>query len=130
MECADIASIHLVLSERTEGLIDAETLARMRPDASLVNTSRGPIVDRDALLSALRARTLGCAALDVFEEEPLPANSPWRDPELIAEGRLILTPHIGYGARATYAQMYRETAECVRAFADGAPIRNLRGRGW
>ncbi len=122
---SDIASIHLVLSDRTEGLIGAEALAAMRPDACLVNTSRGPIVARDALLSALRAGQLGCAAIDVFEEEPLPADSPWRDADLIDTGRLILTPHIGYGARATYARMYRETAECVRAFADGAPIRVL-----
>lgn len=125
LAASNVVSIHLVLSSRTKGLIDAEALARMKPDACLVNTSRGPIVDRDALLGALRDRTIRCAALDVFDEEPLPEDSPWRDTELIGDGRLILTPHIGYGARATYARMYSETAECVRAFADGAPIRVL-----
>lgn len=125
MGASDVISIHLVLSERTRGLIGAEALARMKPHGCLVNTSRGPIVDRDALLTALREERIGCAALDVFEEEPLPDDSPWRDSALMQEGKLLLTPHIGYGARATYARMYRETAECVRAFADGAPIRVL-----
>ncbi|MBF9047527.1 D-2-hydroxyacid dehydrogenase family protein [Rhodobacterales bacterium LSUCC0031] len=123
LEQADVASIHLVLSERTTGLIGAQELARMKTDASLVNTSRGPIIDRDSLLAALRADRLGNAAIDVFEEEPLPADSPWRDAGLIGSGKLILTPHVGYGALATYERMYRETADCVRAFAGGAPIR-------
>ena len=123
LEQADVLSIHLVLSERTRGLIGAAELAQMKPDACLVNTSRGPIIDRDALLAALRADRLGCAAIDVFDEEPLPADSAWRDAELIASGRLILTPHVGYGALATYERMYRETGENVRAFAAGAPQR-------
>jgi phosphoglycerate dehydrogenase-like enzyme len=123
LEQADVASIHLVLSERTTGLIGAAELARMKPDASLVNTSRAPIIDRDALLAALREGRLGNAAIDVFDEEPLPADSPWRDADLIASGKLIATPHVGYGALATYERMYRETAEDVRAFASGAPLR-------
>lgn len=127
LEMADVTSIHLVLSERTEGLIGAAELARMKPDASLVNTSRGPIIDRDALLTGLRAGQLANAAIDVFEEEPLPADSPWRDADLIGSGRLILTPHVGYGALATYERMYRETAEDVRAFASGAPLRVIGG---
>lgn len=120
---ADVASIHLVLSERTRGLIGAAELARMKRDACLVNTSRGPIIDSDALLAALRAGQIANAAIDVFEEEPLPEDSPWRDADLIASGKLIATPHVGYGALATYERMYRETAEDVRAFAQGAPIR-------
>ena len=123
LEQADVASIHLVLSERTTGLIGAAELAQMKPDASLVNTSRAPIIDRDALLAALREGRLANAAIDVFDEEPLPADSPWRDADLIAAGKLIATPHVGYGALATYERMYRETAECVRAFAAGAPLR-------
>ena len=123
LEMADVASIHLVLSERTQGLIGAPELARMKPDACLVNTSRGPIIQRDPLLAALRAGQLATAAIDVFEEEPLPQNSPWRDADLIASGKLIATPHVGYGALATYERMYRETAENVRAFASGAPLR-------
>lgn len=121
LEQSDVVSLHLVLSDRTKGLIGAEELARMKPDACLVNTARGPIIDRDALLAALRAGQLGVAALDVFEEEPLSEKSPWRDADLIASGRLILTPHVGYGALATYQRMYGETAENVRAFAKGAP---------
>ena len=120
---ADVASIHLVLSERTTGLIGAAELAQMKPDASLVNTSRAPIIDRDALLTALREGRLANAAIDVFDEEPLSADSAWRDANLIAAGKLIATPHVGYGALATYERMYRETAECVRAFAAGAPLR-------
>lgn len=127
LERADVVSIHLVLSDRTRGLIGADELARMKPDACLVNTSRGPIVDRDALLAALHAERLGSAAIDVFEEEPLPPDSPWRDDALISSGRLILTPHIGYGALATYERMYRETADCVRAFAAGSPLRVIAG---
>ena len=123
LEQADVASIHLVLSERTRGLIGAGQLARMKPDACLVNTSRGPIIDRDGLLDALRMGRLACAAIDVFDEEPLPADSPWRDADLIGSGRLILTPHVGYGALATYERMYRETAENVVAFARGAALR-------
>ena len=95
----------------------------MKPDASLVNTSRAPIIDRDALLAALREGRLANAAIDVFDEEPLPGDSAWRDADLIAAGKLIATPHVGYGALATYERMYRETAECVRAFAAGAPLR-------
>ena len=107
LEQADVASIHLVLSERTTGLIGAAELAQMKPDASLVNTSRAPIIDRDALLTALREGRLANAAIDVFDEEPLSADSAWRDANLIAAGKLIATPHVGYGALATYERMYR-----------------------
>jgi phosphoglycerate dehydrogenase-like enzyme len=127
LEMADVTSIHLVLSERTTGLIGAAELARMKPDASLINTSRAPIIDREALLAALRTDQIANAAIDVFEEEPLPKDSPWRDAELIASGKLILTPHVGYGALATYERMYRETAEDVRAFIEGAPLRVIGG---
>jgi len=120
---SDAVSIHLVLSERTRNLIGARELAAMKDDALLVNTSRGPIIDQTALIAALQAGRPGRAALDVFETEPLPDTSPLRDAALIAAGRLILTPHIGYGALGTYEIMYRETAEAVRAWADGTPVR-------
>lgn len=123
LEAADVSSIHLVMSDRTEGLIGAEELSHVKPGACIVNTSRGPIIDRAALITALHDGPLGCAALDVFDEEPLPADSPWRDAELLESGRLVITPHIGYGAQATYKRMYSETAEDVRAFAEGDPIR-------
>jgi phosphoglycerate dehydrogenase-like enzyme len=123
---ADVASIHLVLSERTRGLLGAAEFAKMKPEAVLVNTSRGPIINTDALLAALRSGKPGCAALDVFDEEPLSSNHPLRDTDLIATGKLLLTPHIGYGALQTYDVMYRETVEDLRAWMNGSPVRELR----
>lgn len=123
---ADVASIHLVLSDRSRGLIDADALAAMRPDGVLVNTSRGPIIDDAALLAALRAGRLGAAALDVFDDEPLTKDHPLRDRALIDAGRLILTPHIGYGSRQTYALFYRQTVDAVAAWMAGEPIRVLK----
>jgi phosphoglycerate dehydrogenase-like enzyme len=125
LEESDVASIHLILSDRTRGLIGADALARMKPDAVLVNTARGPIIDEAALVAALRTGRLGCAALDVFDSEPLPVDSPMRDSALLDTGRLLLTPHIGYGALATYERMYRETAEDVRSWVRGSPVRVL-----
>jgi phosphoglycerate dehydrogenase-like enzyme len=122
---ADVASIHLVLSDRSRGLLGAAEFDVMKPDAVVVNTSRGPIIDTDALLAALRAGRPGCAALDVFDEEPLGPAHPLRDPDLSAQGKLLLTPHLGYGSRQTFEVMYRETAEDVRAWLDGNPVRML-----
>lgn len=123
MAAADVATIHLVLSPRTRGLIGAAELGRMKPDALLVNTSRGPIVDEAALIAALNAGRPAQAALDVFDVEPLPPGHPFRDPALIAAGRLIATPHLGYVARATYEAFYGGAVEALAAFAAGAPIR-------
>jgi len=126
LETADVASIHLILSARTRGLIGARELALMKPDAALVNTSRGPIVEEAALLAALHAGSgPGMAALDVYDEEPLPAHSPLRDAGLIDAGKLLLAPHLGYATRQGYQLMYRETAEAVRAWVAGAPVRVL-----
>lgn len=122
---SDAVSIHLVLSERTRGLIGAAELAAMKPDALLVNTSRGPIVDNLALRAALHAGRPCRAALDVYETEPLPRNDPLRDQELIGSGRLILTPHVGYGSLQTFRLMHEQTADAVRAWLDGAPIRQI-----
>lgn len=125
LDVADVASVHLVLSDRTRGLIGAAELARMKPDAVLVNTSRAPIIDETALLAALRAGRPARVALDVFEQEPLPADAAIRDAGLMEAGKLILTPHIGYGALDTYRVMYAQTAENVRAWVEGAPIREI-----
>jgi phosphoglycerate dehydrogenase-like enzyme len=125
MARSDVASVHLVLSERSEGLIGAEALAASKPGLVLVNTSRGPIVDTGALLAGLRAGRPAMAGIDVFDEEPLPADHPLRDAGLIAEGRLLLTPHLGYVTEATFRLFYTQTVEAIRAFAEHAPIRQL-----
>ena len=115
---SDFVTIHLQLSERTRGLIDADAIGRMKPSAYLVNTARSPIVDTGALISALDTGTLGGAAVDVFDREPLPADDP-----LLSCKNLMLTPHIGYVARENYEIFYRETLEAILAFASGQPIR-------
>jgi phosphoglycerate dehydrogenase-like enzyme len=117
---ADVVTIHLRLSERTRGLIGAAELARMRPDAYLVNTSRGPIVDEAALLAALENGTIAGAALDVYDTEPLPAEHPLR-----RAPNTLLTPHIGYVTTGSYAVYYREAVEDIAAFLRGEPIRTL-----
>ncbi|HEY3507282.1 MAG TPA: D-2-hydroxyacid dehydrogenase family protein [Actinocatenispora sp.] len=117
---SDVVSIHLVLSESTRGLVDAALLDRMRPGAYLVNTSRGPIVDSDALLSALRSGRIAGAGLDVYDTEPLPADDPLRTlPNVLA------TPHLGYVTRDTYAAFYGDAVADVAAWLDGSPVRVL-----
>jgi phosphoglycerate dehydrogenase-like enzyme len=120
LEQADVLTIHLPLSDHSRGLIGAEELARMKPTALLVNTSRGPIVDEDALVAALRDGTIGGAALDVYGTEPLPADHPLR-----TAPNTVLTPHIGYVTQATYEVFYREALEDIAAWRDGAPLRVL-----
>ncbi len=117
---ADVVTIHLQLSERTRGLLGARELALMKPTALLVNTSRGPIVDERALIAALENHTIAGAALDVFDEEPLPPNHPFRHLE-----NTVITPHLGYVTIETYQVFYRDAAEDVRAFLGGAPVRVL-----
>lgn len=125
LEISDVVSVHLVLSARTRGLIGAAELAAMKPDAALVNTSRGPIVDETALIPALRAGRPGCAAIDVYSQEPLPAAHPLRDRALIDAGRLILTPHIGYVGRQTLETFYRAMVEDIAAWQRGETIREI-----
>jgi len=117
---ADVATIHLVLSDRTRGLVGAADLARMKPSAYLVNTSRGPIVDGAALLECLRARRIAGAALDVFDQEPLPADHPLRQLD-----NVVLTPHLGYVLEENYRIVYRQAAENIRGFLDGKPTRMI-----
>ena len=120
LDTADVVTIHLQLSDRTRGLLGARELARMKPSAILVNTSRGPIVDEPALVAALREGTIAGAGLDVFDTEPLPRHHPLRELR-----RAVLTPHLGYVTEATYQVFYREAVEDVAAFLAGAPIREL-----
>jgi phosphoglycerate dehydrogenase-like enzyme len=122
---ADAVSIHLVLSERTRGLVGAAALDAMKPDALLVNTSRGPIIDTEALLRALRAERRRRAAVDVFDVEPLPEDHPLRDRALIEGGQLLLTPHLGYVTKATWRVFYGQTVEAIAAWRAGRPIRTL-----
>ncbi|APS23258.1 2-hydroxyacid dehydrogenase [Streptomyces sp. Tue 6075] len=117
---SDFVSVHLALGERTRGLIGAVELARMRPTAYLINTSRAAIVDTDALLAALDAGTIAGAATDVFDVEPLPADDPVR-----SAPRLLATPHLGYVSRANYETYYGQAVEDIRAFLDGQPVRRL-----
>ncbi|MFJ4000791.1 D-2-hydroxyacid dehydrogenase family protein [Streptomyces parvus] len=120
LDSSDFISVHLALGERTRGLIGSAELARMRPTAYLINTSRAAIVDTDALLAALNAGTIAGAATDVFDVEPLPADDPVR-----STPRLLATPHLGYVSRANYETYYGQAVEDIRAFLDGQPVRRL-----
>lgn len=120
---ADAVSIHLVLSARTRGLVDASTLARMKPAAMLVNTSRGAILDTHGLLEALRAAPGRRAALDVFDAEPLPADHLLLDAPLIDRGQLLLTPHVGYVTEPNLRLFYGQTVDAIAAWMKGSPIR-------
>jgi phosphoglycerate dehydrogenase-like enzyme len=118
---ADFVSLHVVLSERTRGMIGAPELARMKPSAFLVNTSRGPLVDEPALVSALTERRIAGAALDVFDTEPLPAAHPFRHLD-----NVIVTPHIGYLTDDQYRLFYGQVVENILAYAAGEPVRLLK----
>jgi len=115
---SDVVSIHLVLSDRTRGLVSARELRLMRPTAFLINTSRGPIVVERDLIEALRGGTIAGVGLDVFDTEPLPADHPFRSMD-----NVTLTPHLGYVTAETLAAWYEDSLEAIVAFADGAPIR-------
>ena len=117
---SDVVTVHLQLSERTRGLINAHDLAQLKTTAYLVNTSRGPIVDEKALLDALSSGRLAGAGLDVFDLEPLPADHPLR-----SASRTLLTPHIGYVTEGTYEIFFCEIVENIAAFLDGQPLRVL-----
>jgi phosphoglycerate dehydrogenase-like enzyme len=114
---SDAVSIHLVLSPRSRGLIGAADIARMKPGAILINTSRGPIVDEQALIEAVQARRI-IAALDVYDREPLPAKHPLR-----SLPNTVMTPHLGYGVQETWTEFYGQSVENALAFLDGTPVR-------
>jgi phosphoglycerate dehydrogenase-like enzyme len=117
-ERSDVVSVHMILADSTRGLVGAAEIAAMKRSAVLVNTSRGPLVDQDALLSALADGRIAGAGLDVYDQEPLPAGHPLR-----SAPRAILTPHLGYVTAGTFASFYREAARDVRAYLDGSPVR-------
>ena len=115
---SDFISIHLVLSDRSRGLVGAPELALMKPTASIVNTSRGPIIDGTALAAALKDGRIAGAALDVYDIEPLPASDAIRK-----EPRALLTPHIGYVTAETYKLFFGGMAEAIEGYLAGKPVR-------
>ena len=116
----DILTLHLVLSDRTRGIVGRDELALMKRSALLVNTARGPLVDQAALIEALRERRIAGAALDVFDVEPLPLDHPFRSLE-----NVLATPHVGFVTEDTLRRFYGETVENISAWLDGTPVRVL-----
>jgi D-3-phosphoglycerate dehydrogenase len=117
---ADIITVHVVLSQRSRGLVGAEDLARMKPTAYLVNTARGPIVDEAALLATLQHRKIAGAAIDVFSVEPLPVEHPFRKLD-----NIVLTPHLGYVTKESFTNHYSQMVEGIDAWFKGEILRKL-----
>ena len=115
---ADILSVHLVLSDRSRGLVGAREIGLMKPTSILVNTSRGPICDTAAIIEALKGGRLAYTGLDVYDQEPLPLNHPLR-----TAPNVILTPHIGYVTEENYRSSYPQIVENILGYLDGKPIR-------
>ena len=114
---SDFISVHVVLSDRTRGLVGAADFARMKPSAVLVNTSRGPVLDEAALIAAVEQRKLAHAALDVYSREPLPLDHPLRRME-----NVTLSPHLGYLNTDVFGHFYGESVKNIEAWLDGKPI--------
>jgi D-3-phosphoglycerate dehydrogenase len=117
---ADIVTIHVVLSQRSRGLVGRDDLARMKPTAYLINTARGPIVDEAALLEALRERRIAGAGIDVFAVEPIPVDHPFRKLD-----NVVLTPHLGYVTEEGFRNHYSQMVEGIGAWLEGEPVRRL-----
>ncbi len=115
---SDIVSVHVVLSQRTRGLVGAHELGLMKPTAYLVNISRGPIVDEAALVDVLERRAIAGAALDTYDVEPLPEGHP-----LLQLDNTLICPHLGYVTDDSYRAFYADVVENIRAFASGEPVR-------
>jgi D-3-phosphoglycerate dehydrogenase len=118
MATSDVITIHLILSQRSRGLISREDLARMKPSSYLINTARGPIVDEDALLDMLRGRKIAGAGLDTYSVEPLPVDHPLRKLD-----NVILTPHLGYVTEEAYRKYYSDMVEDILGWMDSKPVR-------
>lgn len=115
---ADVVTLHLILSDRSRGIVGAEDLARMKRSAFIVNTSRGPLIDQDALIAALTEGRIAGAGIDVFDTEPLPPRHP-----ILAAPNTLLTPHLGYVSQQNYRAYYAGCVEAIEAFNAGAPVR-------
>src|SRR5471032_2006110 len=118
---ADILSLHVVLSDRTRGIVGARELGLMKKTDYLVNTSRGPLVDEKALIAALQSKAIAGAGLDVFDVEPLPRDHVFRKLD-----NVVLTPHLGYVAEQNYRKQYPDVVEDIRAWLDGKPVREIK----
>ncbi len=118
---SDVVTIHMILSERSRGLVVAKELGLMKPTAYLVNTSRGPIVDAPALLAALTDKRIGGAGLDVYDVEPVPVGDPLR-----RLGNVVVSPHMGFVTVENYRGGYGETVENIVAWLDGKPVRVIK----
>src|ERR1700712_3770732 len=117
---ADVVTIHVVLSQRSRGLVGSDDLARMKPTSYLVNPARGPIVDEAALLETLQQRKIAGAGIDVFSVEPLPVDHPFRKLD-----NIVLTPHLGYVTEEGFRNHYRQMVEGIGAWLEGEPVRRL-----
>jgi phosphoglycerate dehydrogenase-like enzyme len=117
---SDVVTVHLVLGDRTRGLVAEPEFAKMKPTAFLINTSRGPIVDTTALVSALNQGRIAGAGIDVYDQEPLAPDHPLR-----SCANALLTPHIGYVTEETYRVFYDQTVDAIAAYLAGEPIRVL-----
>jgi len=117
---ADFLTIHVVLSQRTRGIVGAKELGLMKPTAYIINTSRGPIIEEAALLAALREKKIAGAGLDVFDVEPLPLDHPFRKMD-----NVVITPHLGYVSQQNYRAYFAGVVEDIRGFLDGKPVRVL-----
>jgi D-3-phosphoglycerate dehydrogenase len=117
---SDVITIHVVLSDRSRGLVSREDLARMKPTAYLINTARGPIVDEAALLETLQAKKIAGAGIDTYSHEPLPIDSPLRKLD-----NVVITPHLGYVTAENYRRIYAEMIEGIGGFLKGEPVRPL-----
>ncbi|HVZ61646.1 MAG TPA: D-2-hydroxyacid dehydrogenase family protein [Terriglobales bacterium] len=115
---SDIVTLHLILGARSRGVVGATELSWMKPGAYLINSSRGPLVDEEALISTLQRRAIAGAALDVYDSEPLPESHPFRSLK-----NVVATPHVGFVTRETYGIFFRDTVENISAWLSGNPVR-------
>lgn len=120
---ADIVTIHLVLSDRSRGLVGAKEIGLMKKTSYLINTSRGPIVDEKSLIAALQAKSIAGAGLDVFDVEPLPLDHPFRKLD-----NVVITPHLGYVSEQNYRKYFPDIVEDIRAWLDSKPVRVIEAK--
>jgi phosphoglycerate dehydrogenase-like enzyme len=118
---SDVLTLHIVLSERSRGIVGAGDIARMKPGAVVVNTSRGPLIDQAALIAALREGRIAGAGLDVYDQEPLPPDHP-----ILSAPNTVLTPHLGYVTEENYRVYFDGAVEAVQGYLDNGPVRVLR----